>query len=1271
MGGILYNTYANPSDATVLGPWLAARIQLTVGGGKDMLNYIGWNTNTVWATYVDSCCITPGKAYREIYGVAAAQGFLDPEGAFLHYKVNYRSADLVDTYDQFDFSEMQGVNVPSPTATSNGVFTYADTPTPTYTDVTVRAYCPTPLVVPGTDTLNYAACVNYPANPIAVTQYLYFGLQFPFDTANVTINSSTATGVTYQYWNGTAWTNFTPATDTTNGMTTSGQIISPPPSDASWKRYALNGSQPKYWWRISVGGGTATVGRLWGVKPWTANVAVPPVTISGTACPRCTSGIWWGWDPANCQGGHINQGDADLEYCDTPATASSAHFRAQSRVRNGYYFGVFKNPTACYAADGITRQACTTADSRNIIAYSFQYAADHNQDFPAQNGIMFDNGGQGPGNVGTLVVAGASGATTGGFTTANSDFDSTTYSSWASGAGAAFTAVHRLFIAEYAPKGRFWDGSNTGRSEVNRTMNFAMGEANRNTAQQSQTQGQSMDMCTDLTWCPNLTSSVVSNQNSNHAIAYDQVQTNWFYAINDGSGNWHYWDQSERDPMAALTMYWLWRTNLYGFIYNTQGATYTSVGDDYSYWVPSAATVQSITQGGNPISGSTVCLTTTPCIINLSQPLEVTDRPTSQWYAIRIGGKDVVALNNYIGKSLSTATATHTTLLSSAWSANTPIEYVAVGYQAIDHPLHQPLYRYMSWFPAMGIDLGTPDSTNGFNYPCNGANGQAGGIGPHGAGCLALYGTTASGNPNSCNPSGLLPPAAGNTDGFCAPLFRRDFSSTEYGKTIVLLRPFNRQGIGTYITATSELETPGPTTGSPAGYPLGGTYYRLYANGKTGPATTTAQLRGGEGAIFISTQILAGASITGSITGPGAVAGIRIALTGPSNLNTQTDSSGNFSFTDLPDGNFTVTPASNDYTFTPASAPVTVTNPANPPPVTFLSAARPKFAISGQALNSAGQPIDSVTVSMAAGPGGVTPPFLPVATTTDSSGNFTYNLPNGSYTLTPSKTTTPPTTFSPVNVTVNGQPVTGIVITGFGPINPTAISGNTPRITGDISGCYNMAVDWVRVGATTSVPNQDVGAALTSVQGGGTAGVWGYSFNVSIAGNYTLTPRNPYAGTNRGYLPQSRTVTMTGTPLMGVDFACSTAYTVSGNVADAPAGVELDMTNVSTNNSSPINGPPAGYVIKATTDASGNYTFQNITVGTQQITPISSSFTFNPTTNNNVQVTTGNVNGINFTATSTGPQPAGASVGSIGPSASGAVAPLHAPKPKKKKEKKP
>jgi len=105
---------------------------------------------------------------------------------------------------------------------------------------------------------------------------------------------------------------------------------------------------------------------------------------------------------------------------------------------------------------------------------------------------------------------------------------------------------------------------------------------------------------------------------------------------------------------------------------------------------------------------------------------------------------------------------------------------------------------------------------------------------------------------------------------------------------------------------------------------------------------------------------------------------------------TTADASGNYSFTGLANGSYTVTPSKAGFTFTPASQAVTI-NGANQTGVNFTASAV-TFRISGSISNRCR--CDSEL--------GVGRPVLRQLRI--ASGNYSFTgLANGSYTVTPSK----------------------------------------------------------------------------------------------------------------------------------------------------------------------------------------------------------------------------------------------------------------------------
>lgn len=145
-------------------------------------------------------------------------------------------------------------------------------------------------------------------------------------------------------------------------------------------------------------------------------------------------------------------------------------------------------------------------------------------------------------------------------------------------------------------------------------------------------------------------------------------------------------------------------------------------------------------------------------------------------------------------------------------------------------------------------------------------------------------------------------------------------------------------------------------------------------------------------------------------------AGSTVTLSGAKSATATADSSGTFTFAGLANGTYTVTPSKTSTTFSPASATITV-NGANATGVNFTAATSTStYSLSGTITNGSGS---TVVLSGAKS----------ASTTADSTGKFSFaGLPNGTYTVTPSKTST---TFSPATatVTVNGASISTVNFT--------------------------------------------------------------------------------------------------------------------------------------------------------------------------------------------------------------------------------------------------
>jgi sugar lactone lactonase YvrE len=193
--------------------------------------------------------------------------------------------------------------------------------------------------------------------------------------------------------------------------------------------------------------------------------------------------------------------------------------------------------------------------------------------------------------------------------------------------------------------------------------------------------------------------------------------------------------------------------------------------------------------------------------------------------------------------------------------------------------------------------------------------------------------------------------------------------------------------------------------------------------------------------------------VSGTVSGA-VSAGVTVALTGAATGGTVTDALGNYSFSGVTDGSFTLTPSLAGYTFTPASLPLTVAG-ADVPAQNFVGAL-PTHALSGTVT---GAVVSGVIVNVA-GP-------TPATTVTDAIGNFSVTVTDGTYTVTPSLlgySFVPPV----ASATVAGADVTGLAFTSavLPVVNPHSLSvvAGVPSGTGDIDGTGAAGRFWSPAG---------------------------------------------------------------------------------------------------------------------------------------------------------------------------------------------------------------
>jgi hypothetical protein len=274
-----------------------------------------------------------------------------------------------------------------------------------------------------------------------------------------------------------------------------------------------------------------------------------------------------------------------------------------------------------------------------------------------------------------------------------------------------------------------------------------------------------------------------------------------------------------------------------------------------------------------------------------------------------------------------------------------------------------------------------------------------------------------------------------------------------------------------------------------------------------------------------------GATTTSSISGilsPASLAigsTVTLTLPGGGTMTTSADGSGNYSFGNLANGSYTVTPTKTGQTFSPGSQNVSVGS-SNISGVNFTMQT---WGISG----SIGTTASGTTVQLSGSQGSTTHP--------DASGNYTFsNLPNGNYTITPINSGF---TFNPVS-----QPVF------LGGANVTNVSfAATANPTWSISGTISPS----SLGANIPIALSGSATGNATTDNGGN-----YSFGNLRNGSYTVTPTQ----TGETFTPSSQPATINNGYVTNLNFAAQIATT--GNLA-IDSSISTDVKTAATTVVSP------------------------------------------------------------------------------------------------------
>lgn len=399
------------------------------------------------------------------------------------------------------------------------------------------------------------------------------------------------------------------------------------------------------------------------------------------------------------------------------------------------------------------------------------------------------------------------------------------------------------------------------------------------------------------------------------------------------------------------------------------------------------------------------------------------------------------------------------------------------------------------------------------------------------------------------------------------------------------------------------------------------------------PASQTATINSANVPSINFTAVAQGFSISGSVSGSGT--GASVALTGAANATTTADASGNYIFTGLANGSYTVTPSKAGYAFTPASQTTSISG-ANVTGINFTAQviATTNLAIDVKTSKdgSAGSAtIASPAFSTASGNelllAFISTDYLGGANTTVtgvSGGGLTWTLVVRSNAQSGTSEiwrafASSPLTNATVTASLSQSVVSSITIVSYTGVDLSGTNG---------SGAIGA---FAAKSAATGAP----GASVTTTRNNSWVFGVGNDFDNAIARtpssgqsliNQDLTP----AGDTYWVQMQNATTPIGGTTVSISDTFPTTdrwnlavvevlpalgPYSISGSITPAQTGMTVSLSGTVTTSVVP--------------DGTGNYIFTGLPSGSYTVTPVKSGTTFSPL-NQAVTINGASVSAINF-----------------------------------------
>ena len=642
----------------------------------------------------------------------------------------------------------------------------------------------------------------------AITNTIYFGQLSTFVAFTPTVGVANVGGtVVWQFWNGTAWTTFAPATDGTMGFTIAGANTVTLPTLAGWATTLVpTQNNPMFYIRAQITGQTTS----------------PTVTqVHGLMNYR-------GWCPA-CV--HVNSGltfrSTDLEYAANPPAGQNAFFRHQAR------FNIYYAPNYMGANTSDRQGGLYTFPQVQAARWNTQGASPHS----IYNGYLGDNAG------GAAASSGPVYPPIGQYLYDVIDFacyptcGPSNLTNWFTDMIGSMTALTTLWHNPTAAVYPLLPGSYDTRKPLNVLFNIASltsyGNANglRGTSdtaeiEEAASYDDTLPFDVPATYadyflatpgggggtCPsggcNIWNMLGILEFHNDVIISGNFRPK-------SNGPWHTFDNATIIPMATYAAYKIVENANLAYQLQPGGTVYSS-NDEYYYWLPVTTTLTAPLTSGAP--GQTISVADANACPVIPAGGVYSNVTWLQIGAVN-GTSDTlrVTINPPTGPNTFIQTPGIGNPYVNAYPIGTPVRCAGIGhFSKSTPPPPANIFFYAVWFPALQTDLGTYNTAGwkGGNRDLAFLAGNA----------VSPLGTT------GCGTAG------------CPPVERRDFT-----KAVVLFRPIQAN---TLDSETQTLSNPINLVNSVQ--MLTGPYYRLNVDNTIGPAITTVQLRAGEAAILMA-----------------------------------------------------------------------------------------------------------------------------------------------------------------------------------------------------------------------------------------------------------------------------------------------------------------------------------------------------------------------------------------------------------------------------------